>query len=108
MIVSMSVPLDFRKNLAGELREAVIPFAITSGMAGVHGGVQETTKDSDWIIPDDSLDRLRTMLSRLEDGRLRLRIHDPGGSFELDSAPGRGTRVGGWTAAHQPRFARTS
>ncbi|MBE7503129.1 MAG: hypothetical protein HS113_23165 [Verrucomicrobiales bacterium] len=64
----MSAPLDFLKILAGELREAGIPFAITSGMACVHYGLQQTTKDSDWIIPDGSLAQLRAMFTRLEGG----------------------------------------
>jgi hypothetical protein len=62
----VSAPLDFLKIFAGELRQAGIPFAITSGMACVHYGLQQNTKDSDWIIPADALERLREMLKRLE------------------------------------------
>ena len=51
---SMSAPLDFLKIFAGQLREVGIPFAITSGMACVHYGLQQTTKDSDWIIPAEN------------------------------------------------------
>jgi hypothetical protein len=62
----MSVPLDFLKIFAGELRGAGIPFAITSGMACVHYGLQQNTKDSDWIIPAGALGRLRDLLVQLE------------------------------------------
>jgi hypothetical protein len=62
----MSAPLDFLKIFAGQLRGAGISFAITSGMACVHYGLQQTTKDSDWIIPSADLGRLRNLLSRLE------------------------------------------
>lgn len=62
----MSAPLDFLKIFAGQLRQAGIPFAITSGMACVHYGLQQTTKDSDWIIPAENLARLRALFTRLE------------------------------------------
>ncbi|MBI2929652.1 MAG: hypothetical protein HYY24_28660 [Verrucomicrobia bacterium] len=62
----MSAPLDFLKIFAGQLRGAGIPFAITSGMACVHYGLQQITKDSDWIIPAEALERLRALLSKLE------------------------------------------
>lgn len=63
----MSAPLDFLKIFAGQLREAGIPFAITSGMACVHYGLQQNTKDSDWIIPADALERLRELLAKREE-----------------------------------------
>ena len=62
----MSAPLDFLKIFAGQLRQGGIRFAITSGMACVHYGLQQTTKDSDWIIAPDDLDKLRELLMRLE------------------------------------------
>ncbi len=62
----MSAPLDFLRIFAGHLRQAGIQFAITSGMACVHYGLQQNTKDSDWIIPADDLAKLRELLSRLE------------------------------------------
>ncbi len=62
----MSAPLDFLKIFAGQLRGAGIPFAITSGMACVHYGLQQNTKDSDWIIPAEALERLRELLAKLE------------------------------------------
>src|SRR5437667_7792998 len=62
----MSAPLDFLKIFAGQLRQADISFAITSGMACVHYGLQQTTKDSDWIIPAEDLVRLRELFTHLE------------------------------------------
>lgn len=62
----MSAPLDFLTVFAGKLREAGIHFAITSGMACVHYGLQQTTKDSDWIIAPDDLARLHEFLIRLD------------------------------------------
>jgi hypothetical protein len=66
MLAGMSAPLDFLRIFAGQLRQAGIPFAITSGMACVHYGLQQNTKDSDWIIPADDLVKLRELFSRLE------------------------------------------
>src|SRR5437868_14995920 len=63
----MSAPLDFLRIFAGELRGAGIRFAITSGMACVHYGLQQTTKDSDWIIAPEDLGKLRDLLLRLEE-----------------------------------------
>lgn len=62
----MSAPLDFLRTFAGQLRQAGIPFAITSGIACVHYGLQQTTKDSDWIIPAEQLALLRGFLTRQE------------------------------------------
>ncbi|MDA1278095.1 MAG: hypothetical protein O2960_29210 [Verrucomicrobia bacterium] len=62
----MSAPLDFLKTFADQLRQGGIRFAITSGMACVHYGLQQTTKDSDWIIAPDDLGKLRDLLVRLE------------------------------------------
>jgi hypothetical protein len=62
----VSAPLDFLKIFAGQLRQAGISFAITSGMACVHYGLQQTTKDSDWIIPAEGLEKLRKLFTELE------------------------------------------
>ena len=62
----MSAPLDFLRLFAGLLRSAGIRFAITSGMACVHYGLQQTTKDSDWIIAPEDISKLRELLIRLE------------------------------------------
>jgi len=62
----MSGPLDFLKRFAGELRASGVRFAITSGMACVHYGLQQTTKDSDWIVAPENLESFRALLNRLE------------------------------------------
>lgn len=62
----MSAPVDFVTIFAAQLRSEGISFAITSGMACVHYGLQQTTKDSDWIVPAEDLTRLRAMFTRLE------------------------------------------
>ncbi len=62
----MSAPLDFLRILAERLRLAGIRFAITSGMACVHYGLQQTTKDSDWVILPEDFIRFRELLADLE------------------------------------------
>jgi hypothetical protein len=62
----MSAPLDFLKIFADRLREAGLRFAITSGMACVHYGLQQTTKDSDWILAPEQMDQFRKLLESLE------------------------------------------
>jgi hypothetical protein len=56
-------PLNFLIWLRGELRAAGIPFAITSGQACVYYGIQQTTKDSDWIVDLSGIDVLRQVLA---------------------------------------------
>ena len=65
-MVRISAPLDFLRVFADRLRSAGIPFAITSGMACVHYGLQQTTKDSDWIIPAGAIEPFRELLEKLE------------------------------------------
>ncbi len=62
----VTAPLDFLKIFSAQMRGAGIEFAITSGMACVHYGLQQTTKDSDWIIPHEDLEKLRALFVRLE------------------------------------------
>ena len=64
--MAVSAPLDFLRIFANRLRQAGISFAITSGMACVHYGLQQITKDSDWIIPAEDLSRLRELFTQLE------------------------------------------
>jgi hypothetical protein len=70
----MSAPLDFLRLFAGRLRGAGIRFAITSGMACVHYGLQQTTKDSDWIIAPADLGKFRALLLELEGERRPWRV----------------------------------
>jgi hypothetical protein len=58
----MSQPLSFLYVFRDLLRDAGIRFAITSGMACVYYGLQQTTKDSDWIVDPADLERLREVL----------------------------------------------
>jgi hypothetical protein len=62
----VSAPFEFLKFFAGRLRAAGIRYAVTSGMACVHYGLQQTTKDSDWIVAPEHVDHLRELLLALE------------------------------------------
>lgn len=64
--VFMQTPLDFLNTLRVDLRTSGIRFAITSGMACVHYGLQQTTKDSDWIVPPDQAEGVRNLFIRHE------------------------------------------
>ena len=61
------LPLQFLYTFRDLMRDEGIRFAITSGMACVYYGLQQNTKDSDWIIHPDDIDRLRVLL----DGKQR-------------------------------------
>lgn len=62
----MSSPLDFLHLFRDLLRERGLRFAITSGMACVRYGLQQNTKDSDWIIAPEDAGALTSMLMALE------------------------------------------
>lgn len=62
----MQSPLEFLDAFRGDLRAAGLRFAITSGMACVRYGLQQTTKDSDWILPPDQADPLRAVFAHRE------------------------------------------
>ena len=64
----MQTPLEFLDVFRHALRAAGIPFAITSGMACVRCGLQQTTKDSDWLVAAAELPKLRGLLERCERG----------------------------------------
>jgi hypothetical protein len=69
----MSSPNAFIRWFRGELHGAGVRFAITSGQACVYYGIQQTTKDSDWIIEPDDLSRMRTMLVEADSaGKMRV------------------------------------
>lgn len=57
---------EFLEDFGGRLRAAGVGFAITSGMACVRYGLQQTTKDSDWIIELEALDALRAVVQGFE------------------------------------------
>lgn len=64
----MSSPLDFLHLFRDLLRERGLRFAITSGMACVRYGLQQNTKDSDWIIAVRDVDGLRQVLESRQAG----------------------------------------
>jgi hypothetical protein len=69
----MSSPNSLITWFRKELHTAGVRFAITSGQACVHYGIQQTTKDSDWIIQPEDLSLLRSMLAGAESsGRFRV------------------------------------
>ncbi|MDA0814635.1 MAG: hypothetical protein O3C21_19845 [Verrucomicrobia bacterium] len=57
-------PLDFLYHLRDLMREEEIRFAITSGMACVYYGLQQNTKDSDWIVHPEDIGTLRALLEK--------------------------------------------
>jgi hypothetical protein len=62
----MSEPIGFVHRFRDLLRGAGVRCAITSGMACVHYGLQQTTKDTDWVVDPAHLDRLRQVLTSLQ------------------------------------------
>jgi hypothetical protein len=58
----MTCPIAFIHEFRRILHAAGVRFAITSGQACVYFGIQQTTKDSDWIIEPDDLGELRDLL----------------------------------------------
>jgi len=70
----MNSPLDFLRVFRVRLREAGIRFALTSGMACVEYGLQQSTKDTDWIIAPEDLGKLRGLFERLETGSPGCRV----------------------------------
>lgn len=61
-------PLGFVNWLRVEFRRAKIRFTLTSGQACVYYGIQQTTKDSDWIIGLEDIERLRQLLVSWDTG----------------------------------------
>jgi hypothetical protein len=85
----------FFEDLVGELRSRGVLCAITSGLACVHYGVAETTRDCDLLCHPDSFD---TLLDVLEQTRISGRpCHYRGISPPLDARWHRG----GWTSHFQ-------
>src|SRR5262249_55708386 len=62
----VSSPLWFMNAMTERLSAAGIPFAVTSGMACVFFGIQQTTKDVDIVLPDPDMTRFLDLLSGLE------------------------------------------
>jgi hypothetical protein len=65
---SMSDPIAFYRSFRGLLRERVIKATLTSGMACVEYGLQQNTKDTDWILDPEGIVRLVDLFAELERG----------------------------------------
>ena len=64
----MSDPIDFYRSFQTLLRGRAITGVLTSGMACVEYGIQQNTKDTDWIISPGDIDRLVSLFGELERG----------------------------------------
>ncbi len=62
----MCSPQTFLVFFRQRLHQATIRFAITSGQACVYYGIQQTTKDSDWIVEPEDLEKLVALLQELD------------------------------------------
>ncbi|MCW5557641.1 MAG: hypothetical protein KIT22_07405 [Verrucomicrobiae bacterium] len=62
----MSSPLQFYRSFKALLREHGIRAVLTSGMACVEYGIQQTTKDTDWIVEPADLHALADLFERQE------------------------------------------
>ncbi len=60
------LPQSFINYFRRRLHSADVRFLITSGQACVYYGIQQTTKDSDWIIEPDDLGKLLEMLQAID------------------------------------------
>jgi len=64
----VSSPLQFYRTFRTLMQEHGIRHVLTSGMACVEYGIQQTTKDTDWIVHPGNLSKLIDMLQELEGG----------------------------------------
>lgn len=64
----MSDPIAFYRSFQGMVRERSIKASLTSGMACVEYGLQQNTKDTDWILDADGISRLVDLFGDLERG----------------------------------------
>jgi len=64
----MSSPIQFYRTFKSLLEDHGIRHVLTSGMACVEYGIQQTTKDTDWIVDPPCLSNLVRMLCDLEPG----------------------------------------
>lgn len=93
--------LDFIDWFRVQLHSAQIDFALTSGQACVYYGIQQTTKDSDWIIRPADLSKLCHLFDVLESSECRIEYRTfCGAPLEEDYL------VGGWTS-HVSLFDKT-
>lgn len=64
----MSDPIGFYRSFQSLLRGRAIEGVLTSGMACVEYGLQQNTKDTDWIVAPALIERLVTLFGDLERG----------------------------------------
>jgi hypothetical protein len=64
----MATPIQFYRDFQSLMRQHGIRHVLTSGMACVEYGIQQNTKDTDWIIHPDDLEQLIAMLGECERG----------------------------------------
>jgi hypothetical protein len=64
----MASPIQFYRNFQALMQQHGIRHVLTSGMACVEYGIQQNTKDTDWIIHPDDLVMLVAMLCECERG----------------------------------------
>jgi hypothetical protein len=67
-MIHMNSPIEFYRTFQSLLRGRGIDGVLTSGMACVEYGIQQNTKDTDWIVAPALIDRLVTLFSELERG----------------------------------------
>lgn len=64
----MASPIQFYRNFQSLMRDQGIRHVLTSGMACVEYGIQQNTKDTDWIVHPEDLEKLVSMLCKCERG----------------------------------------
>ena len=64
----MSDPIEFYRSFQTLLRGRAITGVLTSGMACVEYGIQQNTKDTDWIIAPGDIGSLVSLFGELERG----------------------------------------
>jgi len=93
----MASPILFYRSFQSLMQQHGIRHVLTSGMACVEYGIQQNTKDTDWIIHPDDLEKLITMLCECERGLA-------GCNWEVSYRPlfgapfVKGFHEGGWTS----------
>jgi hypothetical protein len=93
----MASPIQFYRNFQALMRQHGIRHVLTSGMACVEYGIQQNTKDTDWIIHPEDLATLVAMLCGCERGLT-------GGNWRVSYRPLFGSPLlqayheGGWTS----------
>lgn len=65
---TMASPIQFYRGFQALMRQHGIRHVLTSGMACVEYGIQQNTKDTDWIIHPEDLPALVAMLVECERG----------------------------------------